>query len=252
MRVKICALSVAGLCGLAASASAQSFVNADFESGTIAGWTVTNTPNGQGFTGSVVSIDIDGEGPMGSSLAPMFSVGGVVSTGLQEGVELTQPLSLQAGVTYTIELDWLAQRQVAVGNAEGGVFSILVGGNVIASAAAGSTSELEPHPGHLSGTYTAATAGSYEVGVRITRPYLPGGLLYQYVDNFAISGGGGCYANCDGSTQEPVLNVGDFTCFLQRFAAGESYANCDSSTVVPVLNVGDFTCFLQSYATGCR
>jgi hypothetical protein len=47
------------------------------------------------------------------------------------------------------------------------------------------------------------------------------------------------------------LNVGDFTCFLQRYAAGESYANCDGSTQPPVLNVGDFTCFLQSYAAGC-
>jgi hypothetical protein len=60
-----------------------------------------------------------------------------------------------------------------------------------------------------------------------------------------------CYANCDNSTVAPVLNVGDFTCFLQRFAAGESYANCDSSTVAPVLNVGDFTCFLQRFAQGC-
>jgi hypothetical protein len=60
-----------------------------------------------------------------------------------------------------------------------------------------------------------------------------------------------CYANCDGSTASPVLNVADFTCFLQRFAAGESYANCDGSTVSPVLNVADFTCFLQQFATGC-
>jgi hypothetical protein len=62
---------------------------------------------------------------------------------------------------------------------------------------------------------------------------------------------GGCYANCDGSTISPILNVGDFTCFLQRFAAGDSYANCDNSTVPPVLNVGDFTCFLQRFAQGC-
>jgi hypothetical protein len=64
--------------------------------------------------------------------------------------------------------------------------------------------------------------------------------------------GEACYANCDGSTTAPVLNVADFTCFLQRFAAGESYANCDGSTTVPVLNVADFTCFLQRFATGCN
>jgi WD40 repeat protein len=60
-----------------------------------------------------------------------------------------------------------------------------------------------------------------------------------------------CYANCDQSTTPPVLNVGDFTCFLQRFASGDPYANCDSSTAPPVLNVGDFTCFLGRFAAGC-
>jgi peptidase M1-like protein/CopC domain-containing protein len=61
-----------------------------------------------------------------------------------------------------------------------------------------------------------------------------------------------CYPNCDNSTAPPVLNVADFTCFLQRFAAGDPYANCDGSTAPPVLNVADFTCFLQSFAAGCR
>jgi hypothetical protein len=60
-----------------------------------------------------------------------------------------------------------------------------------------------------------------------------------------------CYANCDSSTATPVLNVADFTCFLQRFASGDAYANCDNSTAAPTLNVADFTCFLQSFAAGC-
>jgi autotransporter-associated beta strand protein len=60
-----------------------------------------------------------------------------------------------------------------------------------------------------------------------------------------------CYANCDGSTLAPMLNVADFTCFLQKYAAADPYANCDQSTTPPVLNVADFTCFLQKYAAGC-
>jgi hypothetical protein len=64
-------------------------------------------------------------------------------------------------------------------------------------------------------------------------------------------GGGGCYANCDGSTTAPVLNVLDFSCFLNQFAAGNSYANCDHSTTAPVLNVLDFSCFLNQFAAGC-
>ncbi len=60
-----------------------------------------------------------------------------------------------------------------------------------------------------------------------------------------------CYANCDGSTEAPVLNVADFTCFLQRFAAQDCSANCDDSTQAPRLNVADFTCYLQKFAAGC-
>jgi carboxypeptidase A4 len=60
-----------------------------------------------------------------------------------------------------------------------------------------------------------------------------------------------CYANCDGSTASPVVNVLDFNCFLNRFAAGDSYANCDGSTVSPVLNILDFNCFLNKFAAGC-
>jgi hypothetical protein len=60
-----------------------------------------------------------------------------------------------------------------------------------------------------------------------------------------------CYANCDLSTLPPVLNVNDFICFLNSFAAGQSYANCDQSTLPPILNVNDFTCFMNRYAAGC-
>jgi len=62
---------------------------------------------------------------------------------------------------------------------------------------------------------------------------------------------GVCYANCDGSTIMPVLNVNDFICFQSKYAAGDSYANCDGSTIAPVLNVSDFICFLGAYAAGC-
>jgi hypothetical protein len=60
-----------------------------------------------------------------------------------------------------------------------------------------------------------------------------------------------CYANCDGSTTPPILNVQDFSCFLNAFAAGDTYANCDLSTTAPILNVQDFSCFLNAFAAGC-
>ena len=60
-----------------------------------------------------------------------------------------------------------------------------------------------------------------------------------------------CYPNCDLSTTQPCLNVLDFGCFLNKFAAGDTYANCDNSTTQPVLNVLDFGCFLNRFASGC-
>jgi hypothetical protein len=70
-----------------------------------------------------------------------------------------------------------------------------------------------------------------------------------------------CYANCDSSTATPVLNVDDFTCFINAFAVSQAlphaqqvtaYANCDGSTTAPALNVDDFTCFINGYALGCH
>jgi hypothetical protein len=70
----------------------------------------------------------------------------------------------------------------------------------------------------------------------------------------------GCYPNCDQSTVMPILNVDDFTCFINAYASAQGlppaqqvtdYANCDGSTVQPVLNVDDFTCFINQYAQGC-
>jgi len=66
-----------------------------------------------------------------------------------------------------------------------------------------------------------------------------------------VSTGPACYANCDGSSVAPILNVSDFICFQTKYAAGDSYANCDGSTTPPVLNVSDFICFQTKYAAGC-
>jgi probable HAF family extracellular repeat protein len=60
-----------------------------------------------------------------------------------------------------------------------------------------------------------------------------------------------CYANCDTSTAPPVLNAGDFVCFLNHFAAADEYANCDGSTAAPVVNALDFMCFIDRFAAGC-
>jgi hypothetical protein len=66
-----------------------------------------------------------------------------------------------------------------------------------------------------------------------------------------IEGTTACYANCDQSSAPPLLNINDFQCFLNAFAAGDPYANCDDSTSAPILNVNDFVCFVNAFAVGC-
>jgi hypothetical protein len=104
--------------------------------------------------------------------------------------------------------------------------------------------------GSTSGNYiVAGTAGQPDAGV------LAGGTFVLISGFWGATGSSStptCYANCDQSTQPPILNVADFSCFLTKFAAGDPYANCDGSTQEPVLNVADFSCFLGKFAAGCR
>lgn len=78
-----------------------------------------------------------------------------------------------------------------------------------------------------------------------------GGALACQLEYTLVPLAAGCYANCDGSTTAPTLNVNDFVCFQNQFAAGDSRANCDASTTTPTLNVNDFICFQNAFAAGC-
>jgi hypothetical protein len=117
---------------------------------------------------------------------------------------------------------WTATRGVRTGTQVMADYGISMDGGI---------SLVSPDGRHLAGT------GSHN------------GLTVGWVA--ALPPGLACYANCDGSVTDPVLNVSDLTCFLQKFAAVDPYANCDNSTTPPVLNVADFTCFLQKFAAGC-
>jgi hypothetical protein len=253
----------AALFALSGSALAQQFVNGDFSSGDLSGWTITTTPNGRTAVQTVEEFDIDGPGPLEPSLAGKFSVGSITFVfNQQDGINLVQELQLTGGVEYRFSFDWAAFHTGTSPNAEGGVFSLIVNDALLETQAAGDTGPGEPRYGSITALFTPPATGPYTVGARITRPYnVPGGLS-QYVDNFVVTPGtAGCYANCDDSTVEPVLNVDDFTCFINEYASAQGlpyeqqvdhYANCDRSTIAPVLNVDDFTCFINQYAQGCR
>jgi hypothetical protein len=148
------------------------------------------------------------------------------------------------------------------------------GDAVLLSLTPGSTSLQNMGPYWFGGSRTAADvflvyltpAGpvvsrlAMALDLALLGTFMPGGC---YGDIDALEVGietASCYANCDGSTVPPVLNVDDFICFLNQFAAAQSlppsqqithYANCDGSTTPPVLNVDDFGCFMNRFAAGC-
>jgi Kelch motif len=108
--------------------------------------------------------------------------------------------------------------------------------------------------GNISGSQTATLTVSNVSAGDVFSNYnviVTGACGSTFSGNASLTIQAGGYANCDGSLTIPVLNVTDFTCFLQKFAANDPYANCDGSTTQPVLNVSDFTCFLQKFAAGC-
>ena len=61
-----------------------------------------------------------------------------------------------------------------------------------------------------------------------------------------------CYADCDKSTGNGVLDVFDFLCFQNSFVNSEPYAcDCDTSTGAGVCDVFDFLCFQDAFVGGC-
>jgi hypothetical protein len=165
------------------------------------------------------------------------------------GATVQQDVALlaQAGQTYTLRVLVVHRPNFFQQNY---TIRLMAGSTVLAQ----DLGTLTPPAGQsLTSTLTATVpAGSPAIGqpLRIRL----GGPSQTNFDNVRLDIGipATCYPNCDESTAAPILNVADFTCFLQRFAAGNSYANCDNSTNAPFLNVADFTCFLQRFAAGCR
>jgi hypothetical protein len=108
---------------------------------------------------------------------------------------------------------------------------------------------------------TALAAADFDRDGRVDLAVTSIFTLFGYLRNVGCPQPPPCYANCDGSTVAPVLNVDDFTCFINQFARARvlpheeqvgHYANCDGSTVAPVMNVDDFLCFINRFAAGCR
>ncbi|MCA9278060.1 MAG: hypothetical protein H6815_04640 [Phycisphaeraceae bacterium] len=101
------------------------------------------------------------------------------------------------------------------------------------------------------GTLIAAIQGddtvvTIDVGVEIARIRVVATVsTTPAIDNLTFEVDAGCYADCDGSG---ALNIFDYICFGNEYAAGTSYADCDGSGQ---LNIFDYICFGNEYAAGC-
>jgi hypothetical protein len=170
-----------GILALALSVSAFGSIvfNGDFGTGDLTGWTVYTMANGSNGTGlpDVVSFNTTGAGATNSA---QFNVGEVSFTGAQAGGGLIQLVTLAAG-EYTFFANIGAQNSPVGGNAELGVFSILIDGVTEGTTDLGfwpdaNTIELST----LVGVFSVSTPGVYQLQILITRPsyrchrYYPG------------------------------------------------------------------------------
>ncbi len=61
-----------------------------------------------------------------------------------------------------------------------------------------------------------------------------------------------CWADCDHDSGPGILDIFDFLCFGNLFAAGDPYAcDCDESTGRGVCDIFDFLCFGNAFSQGC-
>ncbi len=135
--------------------------------------------------------------------------------------------------------------------------------SVMTSAPAGGTFDNgggNSLTGFFSGTPPVSWGGIYDdpFGVDAAGNVVVDGtcLPYQFDLPFQVVGTRtvttpACYANCTGNTDLPLLSAADFTCFLNKFRAGDQYANCNGNTDAPTLTAADFTCFLNKFRAGC-
>jgi hypothetical protein len=168
------------------------FINGDFRSGNLSGWTVFTTPNGTNGTLSgvplpnVVSFNTCGTGAKPSA---HFNVGVTVFTGGEEGGGIFQNLSLSAG-TYSVSGCIASENDPGGGNnINAGTFQLLVDGVVKDSVDLGDFATVyQVLRGHLSATFNLG-AGSHEFRFLITRHFFSedGATPQQYLDDLVLS-----------------------------------------------------------------
>jgi hypothetical protein len=160
------------------NAEASLVTNGDFETGDFTGWTTFTTINGSLGSTSIVSYDTNNDSV--ASRSARFQVGQVNVGVTHQGGGIYQSITTSGG-SLSISAD-IAMENLGVGtNVAGGLFELLFDGVVVDSFDFGQAVAGTPEYSLLA-TVTGASAGTHEIAIRMTRPYLPSGV-HQYIDN---------------------------------------------------------------------
>ena len=185
-------LIVLGLLSGGFGSARADFINGNFGTGDLTGWTVFTTPDGTNgvdpVTGAplpdVVSFNTTGSGATNSA---HFNVGSDNFT--EAGGGLSQTLTLGAGI-YTVTGAFASENDPdGQNNTDAGTFSVLVDGVVVQSFDLGAF--VSPHD-VIRGTWGVSVdlgAGSHTFSFEITRRFITDGALtpQQYLTNLQLS-----------------------------------------------------------------
>jgi hypothetical protein len=249
-RTSLCAALIAML---PIPAAAQILVNGAFETGELEPWRF--------------DADAGAEPTMASTVAPfrnslMFRLNpGHDGSGGWKGGTIEQSFELEPRTVYIVSGNLYIQNLRTGTNTNGGRIAVTINDREVFLVEAGATPGLAVLEHPFSIAYRTEHGGRHIIRIHFSRPWRNSNpvSMYHWADNISVARPY-CYANCDASTALPLLNIDDFTCFINQFAEAQAltvaeqrthYANCDHSTIAPVLNVDDFTCFLNRYAAGC-
>jgi hypothetical protein len=177
------------VCLVSKPAVADTITNGNFETGTLAGWTVFTTSNGTNGAGlpDVVSFNTTGSG---ASDAAQFDVGEVNFDSTQQGGGLSQMITAPVSGAYTLAEDFASQDD-ANGeiNGDAGTFSIIIDGTTVATDSLGGFATANQI---LRGSFDLSvnlTAGSHTIETEITRVFTTGGIATpdEYIDNISLT-----------------------------------------------------------------
>lgn len=180
MKTKLLALATVGAVLLASSANANLITNGDFETGDLTGWSTFTTINGTLGTSGVVPFNTTGAGASNSA---RFRVGQVSFTPtIHRGGGIFQNISVLSAGTLDLGVD-IASYSPFHTNYSGGMVSLLLDGLVVASHDFGHITIGTTERSSLAATI-AVTAGTHEVKILMTRPYIQTTATpQQYLDN---------------------------------------------------------------------